>query len=192
MYTYLNLDTGQTATYSSPNVRLANSDRWELTTEDTSEATAEAVAIADALPTILTDAEDDRNHVRSSNAGIEARIAVHNLDPAAHPEVAYEQTTTGAATTIDLGNGPVQTLILDHDTTVTITGAPDAPNVGLVMLYLVQGEVGSKTPTFADTEWPEDTPPTWSTDPGSKDGAVFETVDGGANFTGTLTGVDYR
>ena len=77
---------------------------------------------------------------------------------------------TGSAETIDLSTGNFQDFTLDDDCTFTMP----TPTAGKrFYAFLRQDGTGGWTPTFTDVEWPDDTPPEWTTDPDTLDIVEF-------------------
>jgi hypothetical protein len=69
-------------------------------------------------------------------------------------EAVHDYGTVDTATNIDLELGPVQTIVVDDDLTLTVTGAPTAAGVARSVLLLVkQGTGGSYGVTLAGVDW---------------------------------------
>jgi hypothetical protein len=95
-------------------------------------------------------------------------------------------------TTIDLSNGNVQLLALATNTTVTIAGATPGRACSL-SLYLRQDATGGHVVTWHDQVlWPSGIAPILTLTPAGIDLVIFETLDGGTTWFGSLAGADYR
>lgn len=92
---------------------------------------------------------------------------------------------------IDLALGNVVSATLAGNTTFTFTGstAGTACSFGL---YLTQDATGSRTVTWpASVKWAGGTPPTLSTAASAVDVLVFETINGGTTWFGSLVGTNF-
>jgi hypothetical protein len=94
----------------------------------------------------------------------------------------------GSTETIELVGGNVHTGTLSEDCTFAFTGATSGVECRF-RLHMQQDDTGGWVPTFpGSVVWPDDTEPTWSTDPGAVDIAEFTTVDGGTTWYGDSGG----
>jgi hypothetical protein len=102
--------------------------------------------------------------------------------------VVQDHGSFGSTETIDLAGGYVHTGSLSADCTFTFTGATSGVECAF-RLHMQQDETGGWVPTFpSSVVWPDDTEPTWSTDPGATDIIEFTTVDGGTTWYGDSGG----
>jgi len=86
----------------------------------------------------------------------------------------------------------ILTLLSDTSITFDMTGVPANVESASITVVIKQDSTGPFVPTFqAGIMWPEGIEPTWSTRPGAKDIIELFTVDGGATWFATVTGVDY-
>jgi hypothetical protein len=100
----------------------------------------------------------------------------------------YDHGSVGAAETIDLADANVHSVTLDDDCTFSFLGATTGVECRFRLL-MQQDDTGSWVPTFpASVVWPENTEPTWSTDPGAVDVIEFLSVDGGTTWYGDAGG----
>lgn len=99
-------------------------------------------------------------------------------------------TATGAVT-LDLAVATVFALTLTGNVTLTFTGASAGRAYGFG-LQVKQDGTGSRTVTWpASVKWPGGSAPTQSTAAGAVDKYVFETVDGGTTWDGSLVGANF-
>ncbi|MEO6513100.1 MAG: hypothetical protein ABIR37_00275 [Candidatus Saccharimonadales bacterium] len=97
---------------------------------------------------------------------------------------------TGTATA-NLANGNVFSATLTGNTTFTFSGAT-ASTACSFGLYLTQDGTGSRIATWpASVKWAGGTAPTLSTAASSIDILVFETIDGGTTWFGSLVGTNF-
>lgn len=90
---------------------------------------------------------------------------------AAYFDAEYDNGNSGAADTIDWGNGNKQKSTLTDNATFTFTNPGGACNV---VLNLVQDGTGSRNPTWpASVKWAGGSEPTWSTGAGAIDIVSF-------------------
>jgi hypothetical protein len=98
---------------------------------------------------------------------------------------------TGAVT-LDLSTGNVVSVTLTGTVTLTLptfTGTAMARSFGF---YVKQDGTGSRTITWpASVKWAGGTAPTLSTGANALDILVFETIDGGTNWYGSLVGTNF-
>jgi hypothetical protein len=100
----------------------------------------------------------------------------------------HDHGDLGATETLDLADGNVHVGNLTDDCTFTFTGAVGGVECRF-RLHIQQDDTGGWVPTFpGSVVWPDDTEPTWSTDPGSVDIIEFTTVDGGTTYFGDAGG----
>lgn len=101
---------------------------------------------------------------------------------------------TGASRQIDLASGNVVSATLNAATvTFTFTGAT-ASTACSFGLYLTQDGTGNRTVTWpASVKWAggSSNKPTLSTAAGAVDILVFESIDGGTNWYGSLVGANF-
>ena len=96
------------------------------------------------------------------------------------------------ATTLNLATGNVFSVTLTGATNFSITGAT-AGTACSFGLYLKQDTTGSRTVTWpGSVKWPSGTAPTLTTTAAATDILVFESIDGGTTWFGSLVGADYR
>lgn len=92
---------------------------------------------------------------------------------------------------INLANGNVVSATLTGNTTFTFSGAT-ASTACSFGLYLTQDATGSRTVTWpASVKWAGGTPPTLSTGANDIDILVFETINGGTTWFGSLVGTNF-
>jgi hypothetical protein len=97
-----------------------------------------------------------------------------------------------ANVTVDLAAGNVQMLVLSANTTVTFTGATNGVACS-VSLYVSQDTTGGRVVTWNNAvKWPGGIAPTLTTSASGTDLLIFETLDGGASWFGSLAGTDFR
>jgi hypothetical protein len=99
-------------------------------------------------------------------------------------------SVTGAAT-VNLTNGNVFSATLTGDTTFTFSGATASAACSFG-LYVAQDGTGSRIATWpASVKWAGGTAPTLSTAASALDILVFETIDGGTTWYGSLVGANF-
>ena len=92
---------------------------------------------------------------------------------------------------INLANGNVVSATLAGNTTFTFSGAT-AGTACSFGLYLTQDATGSRTVTWpASVRWAGGAAPTLSTAANSVDILVFETINGGTTWYGSLVGASF-
>lgn len=92
---------------------------------------------------------------------------------------------------IDLASGNVVSATLAGATTFTFTGAT-ASTACSFGLYLTQDATGSRTVTWPlSVKWAGGTAPTLSTAANAVDILVFETINGGTTWYGSLVGANF-
>lgn len=92
---------------------------------------------------------------------------------------------------INLANGNVVSATLAGATTFTFTGATPSTACSFG-LYLTQDATGSRTVTWpASVKWAGGTAPTLSTAANAIDVLVFETINGGTTWFGSLVGTNF-
>lgn len=92
---------------------------------------------------------------------------------------------------INLANGNVVSATLSGNTTFTFTGAT-ASTACSFGLYLTQDATGSRTVTWpASVRWAGGSAPTLSTGANNVDILVFETINGGTTWYGSLVGNNF-
>lgn len=98
---------------------------------------------------------------------------------------------SAATTTLNLANGNVFNLTLVGNTTLAFTGATNGKACSFT-LYLKQDGTGNRTVTWpASRRWAGGTAPVLSTAANAVDIVVFESIDGGANWYGSLVGTSF-
>jgi hypothetical protein len=98
--------------------------------------------------------------------------------------------STGAKT-INLANGNVFSATLTGTVTFTFSGAT-ASTACSFGLYLTQDATGSRTITWpASVKWAGGTAPTLTTTANAIDILVFETINGGTTWFGSLVGTNF-
>lgn len=105
-------------------------------------------------------------------------------------EKIHSVTATTAATTIDLADGNIQTLVLETGTTLSLIGAVNGVSCSLV-LKVRQDLVGGHVLTLPTILWPGAAPPTLPTDASVLSKLVLETEDGGTTWEGNVAGLGY-
>lgn len=92
---------------------------------------------------------------------------------------------------INLANGNVVSATLAGATTFTFSGAT-ASTACSFGLYLTQDATGNRTVTWpASVRWSGGTAPTLSTSANAVDILVFETINGGTTWYGSLVGTNF-
>ncbi|MGB4957553.1 MAG: hypothetical protein WBO49_03830 [Candidatus Saccharimonas sp.] len=92
---------------------------------------------------------------------------------------------------INLANGNVVSATLTGNTTFTFSGAT-ASTACSFGLYLTQDGTGNRTVTWpASVKWAGGTAPTLSTGASNVDVLVFETINGGTTWFGSLVGTNF-
>ena len=98
------------------------------------------------------------------------------------------KTTTA---TINLANGNVFTVTLGGNVTFTFSGAT-ASTACSFGLYITQDATGSRAATWpASVKWAGGIAPTLSTTANALDMLVFETINGGNTWYGSLVGLNF-
>lgn len=97
--------------------------------------------------------------------------------------------TSTASTTLNLANGNVFSVTLNvATTTFTFSGATSGKACSFA-IYLKQNATGNRAVTWpASAKWAGGTAPTISTAANAVDIVVFESIDGGTNWYGSLVG----
>jgi hypothetical protein len=104
-------------------------------------------------------------------------------------ETVSTQNATGA-TTLSLGNGNVFDVTLTGNATFSFTGATNGKACSF-SLYLHQDATGSRTVTWpASVKWSGGAP-TLTTTASAVDILVFETLNGGTTWYGSLVGTNF-
>jgi hypothetical protein len=100
--------------------------------------------------------------------------------------------TASASTTLSLSNGNVFYLTMAASiTSLTISGATSGKACSFA-LYAKQDSTGSRTITWpSSVKWASGSAPTLSTAANALDILVFESVDGGTNWYGSLVGTAF-
>jgi hypothetical protein len=104
--------------------------------------------------------------------------------------VSTNATTTGAVT-LNLANGNVFNLTLTGNVTFTFSGATNGKACAF-SAYIKQDGTGNRTITWpTSVKWAGGIDPTSTTTAGSIDIFVFETLDGGTTWFGSLVGANF-
>lgn len=104
--------------------------------------------------------------------------------------VSTNAAATGAVT-LNLTNGNVFSLTLTGNVTFTFSGA-SAGKACSFAAYLKQDATGSRVVTWpASVKWAAGAAPTLSTTANALDVVVFESLDGGTNWYGSLVGTAF-
>lgn len=100
--------------------------------------------------------------------------------------------TSTASTTLDLADGNVFNVTLNvATTTFTFTGATSGKACSFA-IYLRQNATGNRAVTWpSSVRWAGGTAPTISTTASAVDIVVFESIDGGTNWYGSLVGLAF-
>ena len=105
-------------------------------------------------------------------------------------ETVFTDTTTTGATTLNLASGNVFAMTLTGNATFTFSGAVTGKACSL-SLYLTQDATGSRTVTWpSGIKWSGGIP-VISTIASRTDILVFETLNGGTTWYGSLVGVNF-
>lgn len=97
---------------------------------------------------------------------------------------------TGTAYTVNLANGNVFNLTVNGNVTFTFAGATNGSACSFSM-YLKQDATGSRTVTWPSSVKWSGGAPTLSTAANALDVLVFESLDGGTNWYGSLVGTNF-
>lgn len=101
--------------------------------------------------------------------------------------VSTNSTATGAVT-LNLTNGNVFSLTLTGNVTLTFSGATSGKACSFAV-YAKQDSTGSRTVTWpSGVKWAGGSAPTMSTSANALDIVVFESLDGGTNWYGSIVG----
>lgn len=130
-----------------------------------------------------------------TTAGAQAKadaVAAFSVSTVGGGKEAYlASTVTGTTKTINLGDGNVQQVTLQSNTTLTLTGSTGGYACSL-SLYIVQDATGGRTITWpASVKWAGKSAPTLTTAANARDLVVLETVTGGTTWYATLAGLDF-
>jgi len=121
------------------------------------------------------------------NYGLTGYAALAN---AGGQETISTANATGA-TTLNLTNGNVFSMTLTGNTTFTFGGATSGKACSFA-LYLTQDATGGRTVTWpASVLWAGGTAPTLTTTASATDALVFETLNGGTTWYGSLVGANF-
>jgi hypothetical protein len=99
-------------------------------------------------------------------------------------------SSTTTSTLLDLANGNVFNVTLTSATTFSFTGATSGKACSFG-LYLSQDATGSRTVTWPTVKWAGGTAPTLTTTASATDVLVFESLDGGTTWYGSLVGANF-
>jgi len=145
-----------------------------ITTEVEATAVSSGASDADKIIALNTDGEVDYSM-------LPAGLGVEDINV----NVAY-------ALPIATKNKWILTLLSDTAINFDMTGVPANVESASIIVVIKQDSTGPFVPTFqTGVIWPGGVEPTWSTRPGAKDVVELFTVDGGATWFGTITGVNY-
>ena len=106
-------------------------------------------------------------------------------------ENVWTNATATGSVTLNLANGNIFNLTLTGNITLAVSGAINGKGCSFT-LYLTQGGSGN----YSVTTWPSGTKwsggaPTLSTAANAVDILVFESIDGGATWFGSLVGTNF-
>lgn len=127
--------------------------------------------------------------------GYNTGTAKWNNTPAALPTgggvetVSTNSAATGAVT-LNLANGNVFNVTMTGNVTFTFSGATSGKACSFG-LYLSQDATGSRTVTWPTVKWAGGTAPTLTTTASATDVLVFESLDGGTTWYGSLVGANF-
>lgn len=100
-------------------------------------------------------------------------------------------TNSTATTTLNLANGNVFNITLVGNTTLAFSGATNGKACA-VSVYLTQDAGGTNVVTFpASVKWAGGTEPTLTLTGNATDILVFETLNGGTTWFGSLVGANF-
>lgn len=100
--------------------------------------------------------------------------------------------SASGATSLSLASGNIFSITLTGNTTFSFTGAVNGTACSFA-LYLRQDGTGGRTTTWpGSVRWPAGTAPTLTTTASAIDLLVFETIDGGTSWFGSLAGANYQ
>ena len=99
-------------------------------------------------------------------------------------------SNTGTAYTINLANGNVFNLTVTGNVTFTFSGATSGKACSF-SLYLTQDSTGGRTVTWPSSVKWSGGAPTLSTAASATDTLVFETLNGGSTWFGSLVGTNF-
>lgn len=99
--------------------------------------------------------------------------------------------SASGATTLNLANGNVFNITLTGNAVFSFSGAA-AGRACAFSLYLKQNGTGNRTTTWPPSVKWSGGPPTLTTTANALDILVFESLDDGANWYGSLVGVDFK
>ena len=106
-------------------------------------------------------------------------------------ETVFTDTSNTGAVTLNLSSGNVFNLTLTGNVTFTFSGAT-AGKACSFTTYLKQDATGSRVVTWpGSVNWAGGAAPALSTAANSLDIVVFETLDGGTNWYGSLVGTAF-
>ena len=122
-----------------------------------------------------------------------ADYQLQNAELKSYSETVDTPAISAGTLTLDLSTANVFNVTHNANiTTLTITNPPTSGLSGSFTLYLNQDATGGRTVTFpASVKWADATPPTLSTTISKKNKLVFDTLDGGTTWEGSLVGKDY-
>ncbi|HET8708976.1 MAG TPA: hypothetical protein VFL85_01710 [Candidatus Saccharimonadales bacterium] len=153
-----------------------------------------AGAISDATDVSLSNPASnqflgyDTPSAKWNNIPLQGKVALASSGGAENLSALGSKT---GATTLNLANGNVFSVTLTGNVTFTFSGAV-ASTACSFGLYAKQDATGSRTVTWpASVKWAGGTAPTLSTAANALDILVFETIDGGTTWYGSLVGAAF-
>ncbi len=105
-------------------------------------------------------------------------------------ETVVTNATATGATTLNLANGNVFNLTLTGNVTFTFSGATSGKACAF-SVYIKQDGTGSRTVTWPTVKWAGGSAPTLTTSANAIDVLVFESLDGGTTWFGSLVGANF-
>jgi len=106
-------------------------------------------------------------------------------------ETISTNTTATGAVTLNLANGNVFSLTLTGNVTFTFSGATSGKACSFG-LYLKQDATGNRTVTWpGSAKWPGGVAPILSSTTNATDILIFESIDGGTTWYGSLVGANF-
>ncbi len=105
-------------------------------------------------------------------------------------ETVVTNATATGATTLNLANGNVFNLTLTGNVTFTFSGATSGKACAF-SVYIKQDATGGRTVTWPTVKWAGGSAPTLTTSANAIDVLVFESLDGGTTWFGSLVGANF-
>lgn len=122
-----------------------------------------------------------------SNQAMVGTVALAN---SGGQETVVTNATATGATTLNLANGNVFNLTLTGNVTFTFSGATSGKACAF-SVYIKQDGTGSRTVTWPTVKWAGGVAPTLTTTANAIDVLVFESLDGGTTWFGSLVGANF-